>query len=156
MLKKLSRLIRFILIFMLVAIGVMCIFWVPNVADYITSFISGEEDFKYVILAICYITALPLFVVFVIAFRFPHAIDKERIFHKKTAKLIKIISVMIFVVCTAFSAEIIILACFGESVLAPALAFVACIGFTVAVMLFVLAKYVEVAAELKEEADHTL
>ena len=157
--KNLSNIIRLVLVFMLISSVAMCIFWLPNAVDYAGKIFENAENFKnvkYLLYAIGYIIALPLFAVFIIAFRFPSAIETDSVFHKKTARLIKAISIIIFSDCTLFGAVVAWLFSIGERVLSPVLAFVDAIGFTVALMLLVLSEYVSRAAILKEEADYTI
>lgn len=157
--RFISNIIRSLLFFMLISSAAMCIFWLPNAVDYASGVFKNAESFKnaeYLLYTIGYIIALPLFIVFIIAFKFPTAIEADTIFHEKTAKLIKIISIIIFSDCTLFGALAIWFFCSGERVLSPVLAFVDVIGFTVALMLLVLSEYVRRAAILKEEADYTI
>ena len=157
--KNLSNIIRLVLIFMLIASAVMCIFWLPNAVDHVGKIFESAENFKNVkilLYAISYVIALPLFAVFIIAFRFPSAIEADSIFHERTARLIKVISIIIFSDCALFGAITAWLFYIGECVLSPVFAFVDAIGFTVALMLLVLSEYVSRAAILKEEADYTV
>lgn len=153
--KRLANIIRAVLILMIAASAIMCIFWLPNAVSYVENYqtLNGAKGALY---AVCYAVAAPLFAVFGLAFKFPEAIKNDTVFSKPTARLLKIISVIIFADCLALGAGAIWLFSVGERVLSPALGFVSFIGLLVALMLFVLHGYVINATELKEEADATL
>ena len=90
--RFISNIIRSLLFFMLISSAAMCIFWLPNAVEYASGVFKNAESFKnaeYLLYTIGYIIALPLFIVFIIAFKFPTAIEADTIFHEKTAKLIK-------------------------------------------------------------------
>lgn len=154
--KKLSSAIRFLLLFMLVICVAVCLAWAPVVKDYVGGFVGSFNGFAHLFYGACFVMVVPLLVVFILAFRFPSAIEKDRIFDKKTARLLKIISVIIFSDCSVFLGFVIWLFATGERLLSPAFAFVGAIGFVVAFMLLVLSDYVCRAAILKEEVDSTL
>lgn len=154
--KKLSIFIRFLLAFMICASAAMCVFWVPQAVKYASEFFENSENAKFFLYTICALVAMPLFAVFAVSFKFSTAIENDRIFDKKTAKLLKVIGATVVADCVLFGACVILLFVMGEQVLAPALAFVGAIGITVGIMLLVLSQYVKCAAVLKEEADCTL
>lgn len=155
----LINVIRIALIIMLLGTVTLCALWLPSLVDYIGGFFENQDSFnnaKVLIYVACAILALPLIVVFALGFRFLPELKNDTIFHKKNARLIKIISIILFAVCAIFSLCVIGLLVLGDAILAPALLFVDAIGIIVALMLFVLSRYVENASILKEEVDATL
>lgn len=130
----------------------MFILWLPGALDYIAEFLGSTLLLYF----ICGIIGIPFLAILLAAFAFPKAIADDTVFTAKTAKLIKIISVTLFFDCVILCASAIWLLIAGEALLSPALIFVALIGITVALMLYILSDYVERAAILKEEADATL
>lgn len=157
--KSLVSIIGLALILMLIGTIVLCALWLPNLVEYIGRLFEKAEQYESLripVYVICIIVALPILVVFALAFKFLPELKNDTIFHKKNALLIKIISIIIFCDCVLFLACVICLLALGEYVLSPALLFVDAIGFIVALMLFVLSKYVDNASILKEEVDATL
>lgn len=157
--KSLINIIKIALVIMLIGIISLCVLWLPNLVDYIGAQFEdkvGFDKLEILIYVISIAIALPIAVVFALAFRFLPELKNDTIFHKKNALLIKIISIIIFCDCILFLACVICLLALGEYVLSPALLFVDAIGLIVALMLFVLSKYVDNASILKEEVDATL
>ena len=148
---KIPVFIFIILTIMVIAGALMCIFWLPAALAYMAKFLPCAP-----LGWICGVIAVPFFVILLSAFAFPGAVARDSIFSPKTAKLIHGISIALFVDCLLLAVLALRLLCAGENLLSPALVFVALIGVTVACMLFILARYVDCAAILKEEADATL
>ncbi len=141
-----------VLAVMLCGCALMCVFWLPGALDYIAEFLGSYRP----LYIICAIIGIPFFSVLLAAFAFPKAIADDTVFTAKTAKLINIISITLFFDCLILCVSSAWLLCAGESLLSPVLIFVALIGMTIALMLFILSRYVDRAAILKEEADSTL
>ena len=157
--NNLIILIRVVLTAMLVGVIALCIFWLPSLVNYIGSHFENQNMFSIVkglIFGISTILALSLITVFALGFKFLPELKNDTIFHKKNAKLIKLISIILFLICGIFGICVIGLFVIGDTILSPALLFVDAIGIIVALMLFVLSKYVDNASILKEEVDATL
>ena len=157
--NSLIILIKVALIILLIGVIALCVFWLPSLVDYIGSHIESQEQFntiKILIYTASIILSLSLITVFLLGFKFLPELENDTIFHKKNAKLIKTISIILFSACGLFSLCVIWLFLMGELILSPALLFVDAIGVIVALMLFVLSKYVDNASILKEEVDATL
>lgn len=155
---SLSSLIRMVLIILIISTLAMCLFWAPHAVDYALGFISPElkDMARPLLFTVGTLMSTPLFIIFIISFKFCSEIKTNTIFSSKTANRLKLISIIIFIDCAIFTAGIVWFFCLGERVLSPALAFVDAIGLTVALMLATLSNYVREAAVLKEEADYTL
>ena len=159
--NKTSIFVRLLLILMITITLAMCILWLPDTIEYCKEFISSLKIFNVIntsillYIFVC-LTATPIFLIFIISFRFSSYIEKDMIFHADTAKLLRLISYLLIGDCTLFIIGTVFLFSAGERILSPVFAFVAAIGLTVACMLGVLSDYVYRAAILKEEADLTL
>ena len=155
---SLATIIRVVLIILIVSTVIMFLFWTPHAIDHTLDFVRSEQTdtTRTILFAICAIITILLLMIFAISFNFCSEIATDTIFSQKTAARLRLISIMIFIDCAIFTTGIVWLFCLGERVLSPALAFVDVIGFTVALMLSVLSRYVHKAAILKEETDHTL
>ncbi len=157
--KLLPAMIRFLLILMTLSTLAMAIFWTPGVIEYANSFASSVNAkgiitvSGYTVSSIISVTALA---VFLVSSRFPSAIENDGIFTLKTAKLVKLIAILILVDSVFLFIAITALFILGDRLLSPALAFVDVIGIAISAMLFVLSVYVKDASYLKEEADYTL
>ncbi len=157
--NSLIILIKVALIILLVGVVALCVFWLPDLVDYTGRYFENQNSFnvvKVVIYAISITLALLLITVFAMGFKFLPELKNDTIFHKKNANLIKIISIILFLICGLFGLCVIGLFIIGDTILSPALLFVDAIGIIVALMLFVLSKYVDNASILKEEVDATL
>ncbi len=151
--KHISTLIRFILIVLIGAGIVLSIAWLPSFINYIENFSCNITWLNY---TICFAISIPVFIILVLGFYFPWAIERDMIFHLKTAKILRIISILLICDCTVFGIFVTYLLHSGDKLLAPALFFIALIGITVGAVLFILSSYVKRAALLKEEVDATL
>ncbi len=154
--KNLPGLVRCILIVMLIAGAGMCIFWIPSVVSYLEGAceaLAGKGTFLYVGF---FVAAVPVFAVFFMAFAFVPAFERDSIFDRRIARLIKKIALIIFCDCLFFGVLSGGIFALGEKVMSVLFIFVAMIGITVSAMLFVLADHVDRASELKEEVEGTL
>lgn len=149
--SKIPFFIYTVLTVMTVAGIMMCLFWLPNAMNYMAKFLPLPA-----LRWICGVISIPFFSILLSAFVFPKAIANDTVFSSKTARWILGISIALLVDCILLCAASVWLLCTGEVLLSPVLLFVALIGITVAVMLFILSRYVDRAAILKEEADATL
>ena len=151
--KAISKCIFVVLSFLIILSAVMCIFWLPNVIDYLNLSTNIE---KCTVKILCAIIAVPMFTVLLIGYYFSYAVSKDSIFSNKTSKILKIISIILLCDCLAlFSANTIFLSK-GENLLSFALIFISSLGIMIAYALFILSKYVKNATELKEEVDAAL
>ena len=153
MTKQISFLIKLILIVLIVSSVILAITWIPMFVNYIMDFSIISEWLCY---TVCAVIAMPLFVVMVLGFYFPYAIEKDMIFNLKTAKILNIIAILLMFDCAAFGIFNAYIIFSGEKLLAPALLFIALIGITVGTVLLILSSYVKKATLLKEEVDATL
>ncbi len=149
-----SKIPFFIYTVLAVLIGagaIMYLYWLPNALRYMAHF-RPLAALRW----ICGLIAIPFFGILLSAFPFPKAVANDTVFSARTAKRIFGISIALLVDCLLLCATAAWLLWAGEALLSPALMFVALIGMTVAAMLFILSRYVDRAATLKEEADATL
>lgn len=159
--KKIANMIRVALCIMIGVTVAMFVFWLPRGA-LMVSMVSRPLPFidydcmKPVIYVFASLVTIPIFTVFIMAFQFPSAFLSNSIFTKKTANLIKRISVIIFSDCIFFASGLVLFIVFGDYFISPILMFVAFIGILISLALYILSVYVERAAALKEEVDHTL
>lgn len=153
--KKLANTIKYFLAAMLILCLAVCLFWYPTAVEYVLGYMifPGARGLLYILGGA---VTLPLLGIIGVAFRFPSLIVADAVFTRRTARLIKSIAITLFADCSLFAVVVVWVFAAGESVLSPALGFVAAIGFTVALMLYALSDYVGRAAALKEEADYTL
>ena len=157
--KKLANVICGVLVFMIAATLSMCIFWMPYLCSYLCTFLTSvftKSTAEILFYTVCMLIALPLVFAFSSAFCFVGAIKRDEIFTLKCAKLLKMISAVLFCDCALFSSVAIAFIFLGEKTLCPALAFIGAIGVMISLMLYALSSYVKDAAILKEEADCTL
>lgn len=159
--KKLANFIRGLLIFLILASAVMCKLWLPgatfliiNHLDYYAGIAGAEVSMA--VLALCAVVILPIFAIFVISFAFPRAIENDTLFSYQTGKLLKVIGTILVADCMLFCAILTALIFLEGWFLTAPFLFIGVLGITVGSMLLVLSKYVEHAAQLKEEADCTL
>ena len=159
--NKTSIFVKILLIIMMAATLAMCIFWLPDTIAHCEEYLSTLEIFDSsnmiaLLYAFATVTVAPVFLIFILSFRFSAYIKNDKIFHSDTARLLKLISCILICDCALFIAGTVFLLTAGEKTLSPVFAFVSAIGLTVASMLAVLSEYVCRAAILKEEADYTL
>ncbi len=151
--KAISKCIFVVLSFLIILSVLMCVFWLPNVIEYLNASINIEES---TVKIVCAIIAAPLFAVLLLGYYFSCAVFKDIIFSNKTSAILKIISIILLCDCIAlFSVNAIFLSK-GEKLLSFALIFISSLGVMIAYALFVLSKYVKKATKLKEEVDATL
>jgi len=151
--KAISRCIFVVLTFLIVLSILMCVFWLPNVIEYLHTAINID---KITVTIACAIIATFLFTVLIIGYYFSYSVSNDTIFSNKTAAILKIISIIIFCDCIVlFSVNAIFLSK-GEKILSYALLFISVLGIMIAYALFILSKYVKKATKLKEEVDATL
>lgn len=148
---KIPFLISLTLIVMVAGSVWMGIQWLPDVLVYMAQFLPDAP-----LCWLCGLIAVPFFAILLAAFAFPVAVARDSVFSPQTAKLLHIIAITLLIDCLAFAAVALWLLRSGEALLSPVLLFVALIGMTIALMLSILARYVDRAAALKEEADGTL
>ncbi|MBE6917955.1 MAG: DUF2975 domain-containing protein [Ruminococcaceae bacterium] len=160
--KTLANFIRALLVFLIIASALMCKLWLPGaifmVIGHLEQYagIAGAEV-SMAVCGLCAVVVLPVFVIFVMSFAFPGAIEKETIFSEKTAKLLKVIGVLLVADCALLCVMLTVLLALDASwLLVAPFIFTGVLGITVGCMLLVLSKYVKHAAALKEEADCTL
>ena len=161
MTKKLANLIRALLVFLILTGAVMCHTWLPGaiylVYDAVDAYIGALGwNTAVVLYALSFVVAVPIFVIFVLAFAFPCAIENDTLFSLKTCKLLKTIGILLVADCALFCAMLTALTFAAGWLLTGGFLFVGVLGVTVGCMLLVLSRYVEHAAALKEEADCTL
>ena len=150
--KKHTPLLIYIVLAIMDAAGAfMCACWLPIAIEYMANFLPLKA-----LLWFCGFIAIPFFAILAAAFAFPRAVANDTVFSAHTAKLIHIIAMAVLSDCILLGAVAVWLLCAGEGLLSPVLLFVALIGITVAIMFFILSRYVNHAAILKEEADATL
>lgn len=157
--KKLAHVICGVLVFMIVATILMCVFWMPALCSYLCTFLTpvlSVSTAKVLLYTASVLLAFPLIFSFACAFYFVGAIKREEIFTVKCAKRLETISTIILCDCILFTGIAITFLFFGEKILCPALTFIGVIGIMVALMLYALSSYVKDAAILKEESDFTL
>ena len=162
--NTLANFIRGLLVFVIAASAVMCKFWLPGaifaVINHLDAFYGGMIGARESV-TVCALSAaviLPVFVIFVMSFAFPRAIENDTLFSEKTSKLLKVIGIILNCDCVFFCILLMgLLLIWKVSWLmtAPFL-FIGVLGVVVGCMLLVLSKYVKHAAALKEEADCTL
>lgn len=159
--KKLANFIRGLLVFLILASAAMCRLWLPgavfqiiNHLDYYAGIAGAEVSMA--VLAVCALVVLPIFAIFVMSFVFPRAIENDTLFSRQTGKLLKVIGIILVADCTLFCALMAALISLEGWFLTAPFLFIGVLGITVGCMLLVLSKYVEHAAQLKEEADCTL
>lgn len=155
MLKTASNIIRAILGALAVSMVLLEIFWVPNVLSY-----AGQQGADgWVLTAMnllsVVITCLSI-TVFLLAFQFAHAVEHSTVFSAVVAHRLQVVAWLIVADCVVFGAVAAMLLSLGEGVLAPAMALFDAVGIAIAVMLFLLSRYIREAATLKEEAQYTL
>ncbi|MBQ9744944.1 MAG: hypothetical protein IJW19_07460 [Clostridia bacterium] len=151
--KKLSILITFVLILLVMSSTAMFIFWLPDVAIYIGGFINKNYSIIYILSSVIYTLTVAIFIT---GSYFIYAIYKDIIFDKKTSTVLTTIGIMLLLNCSVLIASSIWILSIGESLLSPALIFVSALGYTVSSVLLILSSYVKKATELKEEVDLTL
>ena len=154
--KHFSLIVKTIVTVMLLAGAVMCAVWLPRAAAYLESVctvLSGRSVLIYIGFSA---VALPLFAVFFMAYSFVPAFEKDSIFDRKTARLIKRIAYIIMYDCILAGLLTGVITVMGESLLSPLFSLVILMGVTVAFMLFILANHVERASDLKEETEGIL
>lgn len=155
MLKTASNIIRVILSAMAVGMVLIELFWTPNVLSYAGSLGADGVMLTAMNLLSMAITCVSV-AVFLLAFRFAHAVEYSTVFSAPVAHRLKLVACLIVSDCVAFGAVAAMLLSLGEGVLAPAMALFDAVGIAIAVMLFLLARYISEAATLKEEAQYTL
>ena len=134
----------------------MCFTWVPDAVEYI-EFSCRVLEGKSTLIYLCFAAViLPVFCVFVMAFKFVPAFSRDSMFDKRIAKLIIRIAIIILLDCIFFGTLACVVLLLGERVLSPLLLLIALMGITVSVMLMVLGDHVEKAAVMKEEAEGTI
>lgn len=154
--KHFSKLVVFTLCFMIVAGVIMCFGWVPTAVEYLTGSCSALYN-QELLIYICFaLIAIPMFIIFIMAFGFVKAFKQDSVFDMKTAKLIKTIADILLGDCIFTELTIILLMSCGEALLAPLFLFVTLIGVTVSFVLYILSNHVEKAAKLKEETEGIL
>ena len=147
------RLISAVLILMILASLVMCVFWLPLLLDYASGFVDLPKTAMWII---CGVIEAVLLVIFGVAFAFASEVKNDTIFSVSTSRRLKLISGLLFADCALFIAGILGLLICGECLLSPAFLCVGFIGLVVSCVLFILSNYIKSAAELKEEVDYTL
>ncbi|MBQ8392636.1 MAG: DUF2975 domain-containing protein [Clostridia bacterium] len=151
--KKISILITFILVLLVISSTAMFIFWLPDVVIYIGDFTNKSYSVIYVLSSVIYTLTIAIFIT---GSYFIYAIHKDIIFNKNTSTVLNVIGIMLILNCTILIASSIWILSIGESLLSPALIFVSALGYTVSSVLLILSSYVKKATELKEEVDLTL
>lgn len=161
--KTLANSIRVLIVILILASAAMCIWWLERAIEYVLMFLRlvytdgvVPESVGVLIRILCGVVIAPLFAILLMSFSFPSAIEKDRTFSEKTAKLLNVIGTILVSDCTLFCALLSVLLFYHESFVAPLLIFVGVLGITIGCTFLVLARYVKRAAALKEEADCTL
>lgn len=159
MCKSTTILIKCILVLLLCGALALFALWLPSLHEYVCELIEKSDLPEFLSAFVYPISALitiPIITVVAVAFGFPAAITHDEIFSNNTARRLKFISSMLYVVCALGIIASVLLFVIGDHILAPLLLFAFFIGGALALMLSVLSSYVKRAAILKEEVDHTL
>jgi hypothetical protein len=151
---KLPIFVGVVLILMLISSVLMGIYWLPDVFNYLSSYLSGGAFLAFKLL--CGVIGAGLLGILLSAMAFPRSMAKDLIFTSKAAKWIKGQSIALFADCLLLCFAAVWLIWAGERLLMPALLFVGLIGIMVALAVYIISDYIARAAVLKEEADLTL
>lgn len=154
--KYLPKLIGIINVLMLLAGCVMCILWVPEAVEHITSVCAALHGMSVLVYTAFGLVSAPIFTVFVMSFGFVPAFERDSVFDRSVARLIKSIALVIFFDCIIFGILSAVIFGMGERLVSPLFVLIALMGITVSVMLLILADHVLRASELKEEVEGTI
>lgn len=153
--KTASNIIRTILSLMVASVILTEVFWTPNVIAYVRDICTDGQILTILNALSVLITCLSV-VVFLLAFKFADAVEHSSVFSREVVRRLKLAAGLIVTDCAVFGAVAGILLALGEKVLAPVMVLFDVVGIAIAVMLFMLSRYIDEAAALKEEADLTL
>ncbi len=157
--KNLYIFINILLIFMIISLVVISIVWIPAVYYYLNQTFNMFKNnlfLEILYYGISYLISLIGITVFMLSFKFSDAIKNNIIFSDGIANRLKLIAYLILSDCILFSTCIVLLYCYNEFILSPALTFFCIIGYAISFMLFILSNYVKEASIYKEEVEYTL
>ncbi len=146
-------------IFLIAVFSVLCVWFIPNFADYVEAVClieSIDAPSRAVIYGFAGSVATPCVVLLILALPLSAAIKNDSVFTLRTAARLAAIAYLMLIDCIVFLIGLVVLIFLGDPTFWPLFAIVDLIGFSVSILLLVLSGYIRRAAELKEEVDATL
>ncbi|WP_077622934.1 DUF2975 domain-containing protein [Sediminibacillus massiliensis] len=146
------------LFFLAAALLILCVFWLPRLAQYTAEMFPEFSHLKYPVLSGIYITAIPFYFAFYQAYKLLNLIEKRSVFSETALSSLKRITLCAFTIILLYIIGIIYLA--TQSALHPGIVLV---GFaiifaslTIAVFCLVLRELLQTASQIKEENELTV
>lgn len=156
MAKALRSLIILALIGALALVCAIFAFWLPSLHEYVLTLEGGIPILSSLVYPVSALVAALCIAALAVALAFPSAMKQDRIFSAPTASKLSIISLLITLAGALILISAVMLLSVGDRLISFPMIMISAIILLIAFMLNVLSSYVNRAAALKEEVDHTL
>jgi nitric oxide reductase large subunit len=158
--KRETFLLKTAVIFIGIPVLALCIFLVPEIAEYMTKLCPEIVYINYLVYIGLYLPTIPFYIALYQAFRLLCYIDGNKAFSDLSVKALTNIKYCAGIICIIFTADMPLFYLFGDRDDAPGVILIGmviiCASFVIAVFAAVLRKLLKHAIDIKSENDLTV